>query len=433
MALKVRDEGDILEANLRFHHALGVDHFVVTDNGSTDETPEILRRYADAGLAHVINEPGTDYRERGADWLTRMARLAATDLEADWVIHTDADEFWWPARGHARGCAARDRRSGTAWWSRRAPSSWDDPTAPGSFAERLTVRESRARLQPKVAHRAEPDVVVLDRGGHDVAVAGPGGDVAETLRPPGRPVHRTVRDPNGSDAAPPRTRRQARLGAQLAAANPPLPGAVVRSSSSAVPRSRSSRAGSRTGGASGALREHLRGGPLGGALRRAGPGRRRASRTGSATAGWCATSASRACCRSAPIRSTAAPAGSVRVEPQPDELQREQAELEFDAMQLLGRTERWLIVQRDRARERDRRPRVAAREGRAAAGHRAAKGRAAPQQADEEARAPDRAASRAACGARPPVGQAAASGPAAAELVGRRRSDPLACSPCDWR
>jgi hypothetical protein len=47
-----------------------------------------------------------------------------------------------------------------------------------------------------------------------------------------------------------------------------------------------------------------------------------------------------------------APAGSVRIEPEPDELQREEAELEFDAMQLLGRTERWLIVQRDRTRER---------------------------------------------------------------------------------
>ena len=94
MALKVRDEGDILEANFRLHHALGVDQFVVTDNGSTDETPEILRRYADAGLAHVINEPGTDYKERGAEWLTRMARFASTDLDADWVIHTDADEFW---------------------------------------------------------------------------------------------------------------------------------------------------------------------------------------------------------------------------------------------------------------------------------------------------------------------------------------------------
>ena len=45
-----------------------------------------------------------------------------------------------------------------------------------------------------------------------------------------------------------------------------------------------------------------------------------------------------------------APAGSVRVEPEPDELRREQAELEFDAMHLLGRTERWLIVQRERAR-----------------------------------------------------------------------------------
>jgi hypothetical protein len=47
-----------------------------------------------------------------------------------------------------------------------------------------------------------------------------------------------------------------------------------------------------------------------------------------------------------------APAGSVRVEPEPDELQREEAELEFDAMHLLGRTERWLMVQRERARKR---------------------------------------------------------------------------------
>jgi hypothetical protein len=46
------------------------------------------------------------------------------------------------------------------------------------------------------------------------------------------------------------------------------------------------------------------------------------------------------------------PAGSLRVEPAADELRREQTELEFDAMQLLARTARWLVVQRDRTRGR---------------------------------------------------------------------------------
>src|SRR4051794_41976980 len=96
MALKVRDEGDILESNLRFHHALGVDHFVVTDNGSTDETPEILQRYEEAGLAHVTSEPGTDYRVQGAGWLTQMARLAAGELRGHRGDHTHAGGVWRP-------------------------------------------------------------------------------------------------------------------------------------------------------------------------------------------------------------------------------------------------------------------------------------------------------------------------------------------------
>jgi len=201
MALKVRDEGDVLEANLRYHHALGVDHFIVTDNGSTDETPEILARYAEAGLAQVIDAPGTDYREEGAGWLTRMARLAATEHGADWVIHTDADEFWLPVEGSLKSVLEQvpDRYGVVV-----APRTEfvGRPDGPGSFADRLTVREARSRLQPKVAHRAEPDAVSLDRGAHDVAAAGPSGDVAENLRPPGRPVHRGVRDLEEGDPAP---------------------------------------------------------------------------------------------------------------------------------------------------------------------------------------------------------------------------------------
>ena len=33
MTLLVKNEAELLETNLRFHHAMGVDAFVVTDNG----------------------------------------------------------------------------------------------------------------------------------------------------------------------------------------------------------------------------------------------------------------------------------------------------------------------------------------------------------------------------------------------------------------
>jgi len=77
MTLKVRDEADIIEDNLRFHRAMGVDFFVVTDNGSVDGTSEILDRYVSAGLAHVIQEPTSGLRSRTSTFLPARARYAA--------------------------------------------------------------------------------------------------------------------------------------------------------------------------------------------------------------------------------------------------------------------------------------------------------------------------------------------------------------------
>jgi len=190
MTLKVRDEADIISDNLRFHRAMGVDFFVVTDNGSVDGTSEILDRYVSAGLAHVIQEPTSGLRSNEMDWTTRMARLAASEYGADWVFNNDADEFWWPITGTIKDSLESIPEQYGGVVSPRAEYV-ARPDGPGSFADRLVVREARSNLQPKVAHRGDPDVVVLANT-HEVASAG-GGDLFEALRPPGRVVHRGVR------------------------------------------------------------------------------------------------------------------------------------------------------------------------------------------------------------------------------------------------
>jgi hypothetical protein len=100
MTLLVRNEADIVQANLDYHLAQGVDHVIVTDHGSTDETPRLLRDYERNGVATVIREEGDEHHQSVR--VTRMARLALTAHCADWVFHNDADEFWWPLSGSLR-------------------------------------------------------------------------------------------------------------------------------------------------------------------------------------------------------------------------------------------------------------------------------------------------------------------------------------------
>ncbi|HEY8466132.1 MAG TPA: glycosyltransferase family 2 protein [Solirubrobacterales bacterium] len=197
MTYKVRDEADVLEENLRFHRALGVDFFIVTDNGSVDGTREILERWADAGLARVIDAPDEPMSSAGHRWLTEMARLAAEEHGADWVLHNDADEFWWPLEGTLRETLAAIPEEFGAVLAPRVEFV-GRPDGPGTFVERLTYREAHGRLRPKVAHRARADAVVLHRGGHDV-VAAPTGNPRDSLRPPGRAVLRTVRGADAGD------------------------------------------------------------------------------------------------------------------------------------------------------------------------------------------------------------------------------------------
>ena len=89
MTLLVRNEAGIIEANLDYHLAQGVDFVIVTDHGSSDGTDELLRRYEQAGVVTVLHEEGEAHDQSVR--VTRMAQLALTQHCADWVINNDAD------------------------------------------------------------------------------------------------------------------------------------------------------------------------------------------------------------------------------------------------------------------------------------------------------------------------------------------------------
>jgi len=173
MTLLARDEADVIEAWLAFHLNAGADFVVATDNRSEDGTTQVLERYAREGHVHLLREQGEDLRQN--EWVTRMARLAATDFGADWVINSDADEFWWP-RGASLGdvLAAVPERYGTVGAFLRTFGPPPDG-GEGSFAERMTARFSAlapindpaSLFKPirKVVHRAHSEVQVT-RGNH---------------------------------------------------------------------------------------------------------------------------------------------------------------------------------------------------------------------------------------------------------------------------
>jgi len=173
MTLLVRDEADVVDAQIAYHLNAGVDFVIATDHRSHDGTTEILESYAREGYLRNIREEGEFTRE--IEWQTRMARLAAIEHAAGWVINSAADEFWYP-----RGCSLKEVLAAV-------PSEYGivrglvqnfipsrDDT--GWFAERMTVRlaapapinDPATPFRPvvKVAHRAHPNVAVA--GGHQV-------------------------------------------------------------------------------------------------------------------------------------------------------------------------------------------------------------------------------------------------------------------------
>jgi hypothetical protein len=84
---------DDLDVQVSFHLNSGVDAILVADAGIGDDARSVLMSYASAGSVHLVSDTSgqTEHERR-----TSLARRAATEYGADWVLDSRTHEFWWP-------------------------------------------------------------------------------------------------------------------------------------------------------------------------------------------------------------------------------------------------------------------------------------------------------------------------------------------------
>jgi glycosyltransferase involved in cell wall biosynthesis len=177
MTLLVKDEVDMIEENLRFHKAMGVDYFIVTDNNSTDGTLELLRRYQAKGwIKEIIEERATNYEQK--QWVDRMVWLAKTRYKADWVINADADELWYTPTGNLKATLSATRANvlqcelRNVYPDEAQPfTRWDRvvKAVPEQEAYGLSRYSLFERQNYKVAHRTA-GYVQISMGNHKVTM-----------------------------------------------------------------------------------------------------------------------------------------------------------------------------------------------------------------------------------------------------------------------
>jgi hypothetical protein len=84
----IRDEAPYLDEWLAYHHALGVDHFFIYDNGSTDELHTVIEPWVNHGLVTLVHWPLP-----GGQIDAYSHALRFYGPSCDWLAYFDVDEF----------------------------------------------------------------------------------------------------------------------------------------------------------------------------------------------------------------------------------------------------------------------------------------------------------------------------------------------------
>lgn len=154
----VRNEADIIETFVR-HNLRHLSRMVIVDNGSTDDTPVIVRRLREEGLPVELESDPVPVHRQGQT-LTRLMHALHASLDPDWIFPLDADEFLRPHGASLAKCLAGMGASPVAIpWQTYVPLP-SDSEQEHHLLRRITWR--RSEEHPLFCKIAVP------RGFHDI-------------------------------------------------------------------------------------------------------------------------------------------------------------------------------------------------------------------------------------------------------------------------
>lgn len=93
-----KNEAKYLDEWIRFHQVVGVDHFYLYNNNSTDEYLEVLQPYISEGTVTLI-----DWKQDQAQFAAYRDCISKHGSEARWIGFIDIDEFVIPIKHESIG------------------------------------------------------------------------------------------------------------------------------------------------------------------------------------------------------------------------------------------------------------------------------------------------------------------------------------------
>lgn len=170
LTLTASGEPALAEAQVAFHLNAGADFVIATADKPDEALRAALGPYDDAGFLRFARSS----RSGEMATQTELARLAATEHAADWVINCAAGEFWWPRGTSLADVLAPIPPRYTVVQALRRFFVAGNESDEQLFSEGLTNRRTHAsgageaRTPPatllRPVHRGDPEVVVQPDG-----------------------------------------------------------------------------------------------------------------------------------------------------------------------------------------------------------------------------------------------------------------------------